>query len=54
MRKWITKFSEDQSGATAIEYVIISFIIVIAIVAGSTSIGEVLNNFFIDAGKAFK
>jgi pilus assembly protein Flp/PilA len=53
MLGWIKKFKKDQSGATAIEYVMIASIITVAILAGVTSIGGSLNQFFVDVGKAF-
>jgi pilus assembly protein Flp/PilA len=48
MLKSIKYFLRDQSGATAIEYVLIASIISIAIILGATALGSKLNSTFND------
>lgn len=42
----MTRFAADQGGATAIEYAVIASLISIMIVAGVTSVGTSLKDFF--------
>lgn len=46
MRKLISKFFGDKSGATAIEYGLIAALIAVAIIAGITAVGTQLNTAF--------
>jgi pilus assembly protein Flp/PilA len=46
MRKLVTRFVNDESGATAIEYGLIAALIALAIVVGAGSLGNSLNNQF--------
>ena len=46
MHKLVSRFVKDESGATAIEYGLIAALIALAIVVGSTSLGNSLNNQF--------
>lgn len=46
-------FLNDESGATAIEYALISSIVLFAILAGATSIGATLVGFFAAVAKGF-
>lgn len=46
MRKLITKFFGDKSGATAIEYGLIAALIAVAIIGGASLLGTNLNNKF--------
>jgi pilus assembly protein Flp/PilA len=46
MRKLISKFFGDKSGATAIEYGLIAALIAVAIIAGITAVGTSLNTAF--------
>lgn len=46
MRQLITRFLEDQSGATAIEYCLIAAGISIVILAAVNGIGSTLNGTF--------
>ena len=46
MRKFITAFMQDQSGATAIEYGLIAAGISIAIIVAVNGLGTTLNNTF--------
>lgn len=48
------RFIRDESGATAIEYVLIASIISLAIVAGATAIGANLAPMFSNAAEALK
>ena len=41
-----TRFAEDESGATAIEYAMIAAFIAIAIVGAVTSLGTTLSGIF--------
>ena len=41
------KFTDDESGATAIEYGLIAAGIAVAIIAAVFAIGDELNNFFL-------
>ncbi len=41
------EFTDDESGATAIEYGLIAAGIAVAIIAGVFAVGEELNNFFL-------
>jgi pilus assembly protein Flp/PilA len=45
-RSAVTRFAADQGGATAIEYAVIASLISIMIVAGVTSVGTSLKDFF--------
>ena len=42
----IGKFRADQSGATAIEYALISSLIAVAIIAGASTLGTRINSEF--------
>lgn len=44
--KRLRQFLKDEEGATAIEYSIIAGTMVLAVVAGTTSIGQTLLGFF--------
>jgi pilus assembly protein Flp/PilA len=46
MRDFISRFIEDQSGATAIEYGLIATLIAVAIIAAVTSVGTSLQATF--------
>ncbi len=41
------KFTDDESGATAIEYGLIAAGIAVAIIAAVFAVGDELNNFFL-------
>jgi pilus assembly protein Flp/PilA len=43
MTKFITRFANDESGATAIEYGLIAALIAVVIIGGLTAIGNNLN-----------
>ncbi|QND60585.1 Flp family type IVb pilin [Mesorhizobium huakuii] len=46
MRKIVSRFIRDQSGATAIEYGLIAALIALAIVAGAGALGNSVNAKF--------
>ncbi len=48
MKNLFTRFMNDESGATAIEYGLIAGLIAVAIITGATSIGDSLDTMFGD------
>jgi pilus assembly protein Flp/PilA len=42
----ISKFINDESGVTAIEYALIAALIAVVIIAGATSVGQAINTKF--------
>jgi len=46
MTKFITKFAQDESGATAIEYGLIAALIAVAIIAAVTALGTKISSVF--------
>ena len=42
----ITKFTKDESGATAIEYGLIAALVAVAAIVGMTALGTSLNSIF--------
>lgn len=48
MTKLIQRFTQDESGATAIEYGLIAALIAVAVVVGAGLVGENLNTMFND------
>jgi len=46
MSKFVTRFMNDESGATAIEYGLIVALIAVVIIAAVTAIGTKLNTSF--------
>jgi pilus assembly protein Flp/PilA len=49
MSKFVTRFLQDESGATAIEYGLIAALISITIIAAANSIGGTVKGKFKDA-----
>jgi pilus assembly protein Flp/PilA len=49
MPHFISRFLQDESGATAIEYGLIAALISITIIAAATSIGGTVKDKFLDA-----
>lgn len=43
MKSLIARFIKDTSGATAIEYGLISALIAVALISGATTLGETIN-----------
>lgn len=43
MSRFLTRFRQDRSGATAIEYSLVAALVAIAIIAGLSSLGTSLN-----------
>jgi pilus assembly protein Flp/PilA len=54
MRKWIQRFMQDESGATAIEYGLIAAGISVAIIAVVQGLGSGLNTTFTSVSTALK
>lgn len=50
MSKFVTRFMNDESGATAIEYGLIVALIAVVIITAVTTIGGKLNNAFTTVG----
>ena len=48
MQNLVTRFIEDESGATAIEYGLIAALIAVALIAGATALGNALDTKFND------
>ncbi len=48
--KIVTRFVNDESGATAIEYGLIAALISVGIIAAATTLGEGLSNLFTGIG----
>jgi pilus assembly protein Flp/PilA len=46
MSKFISRFSKDESGATAIEYGLIAALIAVVIITGVTAVGTQLSATF--------
>ncbi len=46
MKTFLSRFAQDESGATAIEYGLIAALIGVAIVAGAGLVGTNLNTMF--------
>jgi pilus assembly protein Flp/PilA len=46
MSKFVTRFLNDESGATAIEYGLIAALIAVVIIAGATTLGSSLSSKF--------
>lgn len=46
MRRFITHFLSDESGATAIEYSLIAALIAVVIIAAATNVGTSIHNLF--------
>ena len=50
MKTLFTKFAQDESGATAIEYGLIAALIAVAIITAVTTLGTTLATKFTDIG----
>ncbi len=48
MQNLVTRFIEDESGATAIEYGLIAALIAVALIGGATQLGKSLDDKFGD------
>ncbi len=46
MKSFLARFAQDESGATAIEYGLLSALIGVAIVGGASSVGGNLSTMF--------
>ena len=54
MLKQLRKFLNDSSGATAIEYALISSLIAVFIIAALSALGTKLSSEFTEVGTALK
>ncbi|WP_269515387.1 Flp family type IVb pilin [Brevundimonas subvibrioides] len=52
MTKFITKFAQDESGATAIEYGLIAALIAVAIIGAVTALGTRITGTFTKVSNA--
>jgi len=52
MQNLFTRFIEDESGATAIEYGLIAALISVGIIAGAKTIGGEVSSTFTEVGDA--
>lgn len=52
MQNLVTRFIEDESGATAIEYGLIAALISVALIAGASALGNGVNNKFTEVSNA--
>ncbi len=52
MKKFISKFMSDESGATAIEYGLIAALIAVVIIAAVTALGTNISAAFTDVSTA--
>ncbi len=50
MIRLLTKFAQDESGATAIEYGLIAALIAVVLITGATAVGTALNTQFTSIG----
>ena len=50
MQNLFTRFIEDESGATAIEYGLIAALIAVGMIVGATAVGEKVNAKFVEVG----
>jgi len=48
MKRFITNFLSDESGATAIEYGLLAALIAVVIIAGASTLGTNINTLFSD------
>ena len=46
MKKWMTQFLRDDSGASAIEYGLLAALIAVAIIGGAGAVGTALDGLF--------
>jgi pilus assembly protein Flp/PilA len=52
MQNLFTRFIEDESGATAIEYGLIAALIAVGMIVGAKAVGEKVNTKFTEVGTA--
>lgn len=52
MQNLFTRFIEDESGATAIEYGLIAALIAVGMIVGAQAVGEKVNTKFTEVGTA--
>ena len=54
MKNLVTRFANDESGATAIEYGLIAALIAVAIIGGGRYLGQQINAKFVTIGRAVR
>jgi pilus assembly protein Flp/PilA len=54
MKALVSRFLNDESGATAIEYGLIASLIAVAIIAAATTLGTTISNTFNSVSNAMK
>jgi len=54
MKNLLTRFANDESGTTAIEYGLLATLIGVAIIVGATALGGKLNTMFTDVSTQLK
>lgn len=52
MKKWMTQFWHDDSGASAIEYGLLAALIAVAIIGGAGAVGTALDTLFNTVARA--
>ena len=52
MTKFFSRFAQNESGATAVEYGLIAALIAVVIITGATAVGTALNAKFTAIGTA--
>ncbi len=50
MQNLFTRFIEDESGATAIEYGLIAALIAVGMIAGASAVGQKVDAKFVEIG----
>jgi pilus assembly protein Flp/PilA len=54
MKRFITNFLSDESGATAIEYGLLAALIAVVIIAALTTLGTNIKDVFVKIGTCIK
>lgn len=54
MKSILTRFFKDTSGATAVEYGLISALIAVALIGGATTLGNAIDNSMVDMSNHLK
>ncbi|MBI1649903.1 Flp family type IVb pilin [Hyphomicrobium sulfonivorans] len=54
MKNFVSRFAQDESGATAIEYGLLAALIGVAIVVGATAVGTNLDKMLTDISEKLK
>ncbi len=54
MKKFVSRFVKDESGATAIEYGLIAALVALAIISGATKLGTQIGTTFNTVANSMK